>query len=141
MGAFALDRPAGRLAGADPVGPILAETAARQPWLDAAIDAARSVDERRFRSDGRRERLSATASLLSLAAKATELATPAALTEWRRRMLVWTGRSSLGFPTGTSCTRIEQAPSQSPASSRSETNSGVATRCPPRNKSPPGVSS
>jgi len=141
MGAFALGRAGGGLQGADPISRLLSETQSRRPELECRIDSTLPVDPRRFKSPGRRERLSAVSSLLAVSNRVTETAAPASLTEWRRRMLTWTGQESLQFPTGILCTRIEQVPPSTGASLDATPAFGVAPRCPPLARSPPGASS
>lgn len=140
MGAFALGRAGGGLPGVDPIGRILSETQTRQPELGCWIDLTLPIDSRRFRSEGRRERLSAVSSLLAVSKRATETVAPGALTEWRRRMLTWTGRDSLQFPSGLLYTPIEHVTSDTGASWEATRDSGVAPRCPPLARSPPGAS-
>lgn len=141
LGAHALGRPGGGLPGADPSSRLLSETAARRPGLDTTIDTGRFVDERRFRSKGRMERLAAMGSVLSIAAAATGMASPLALTEWRRLALTWTGSDALRFSTGILCTRIDQVGAREAARSTGDAPSQTTTPCRPRSRSPPGDSS
>lgn len=106
LGAHALGREAGEVAGGTPHSALAAETQARMP---GARDVAPPVvDERRTRSAGRRERLAAVARLLVVAGVATGASTPGALAAWCALALGWGLTSPLLFRSGLSRTRLEQ---------------------------------
>ncbi len=143
LGAHGLGLPAGELggeAGGWPFSRVLAEAEARCPLARAVWDAPVSVDERRYRSEGRGERLGAATRVLALAQTVTGLATPEALGRWCGLTVCWSGSFGLRFPSRISCTGIEQR------SELDRRGSGARSRlsrrrCPIRTRSPPGASS
>ena len=80
LGAHALGREAGEVAGGTPHTALVAETQARMPG--ARDVAPPAVDERRYRSPARRARLAAVDRTLVVAGVATGASTPGALASW-----------------------------------------------------------
>jgi len=143
LGAHGLGLPAGELGGESggwPFSRVLAEAAARYPAARAVWDAAMWVDERRYRSAGRRERLAAAARVLTVAHTVTGRSTPEALGGWCGLTVRWTGSFGLRFPSRISRTGIEQPydPDRRASGARSPPS---RRRCPIRTRSPPGASS
>ena len=97
------------------------------------------VDERRYRSEPRRERLAALLILRSIAEIVTSLKPPHALTHLRHLILLFAELSALHFPSRILCTRIEHVDGASRAGSRPFLPEG-AKICPTRTRSPPGDS-
>jgi len=139
LGALASGREAKGTATPVPASRILAETKARSPWVDTVVDLFRPVNERRFRSQDRCERLAAVASFLEISTAATGVAAPERMTAWRRLAIAWTGHDLLGFSARIYCTRSEHVAFHRRAESAREEEKDHS-RCPPRNKSPPGAS-
>lgn len=106
LGAHALGRAAGEVAGGTPHAALVAETQARM--VGTRDVAPPAVDERRTRSEARRERLAAVAGLLVVAGVATGASTPFALASWCALALGWGLTSPLLFRSGLSRTRLEQ---------------------------------
>ena len=106
LGAHALGREAGEVAGGTPHTALVAETQARMPGTRDVAPPA--VDERRYRSEARRERLAAGAGLLAVAIVATGAESPVALASWCALALGWGLTSPLLFRSGLSSTRLEQ---------------------------------
>lgn len=141
LGAFALGRPGGTVAGADSSSRILSETAARHPDVDVTIDSSLDVDRRRYRSEARRERLSAVISIFSIAVLVTGAQSPDTLTEWRRMALSWRLPDTMRFATGIQCTRIEHRSPLKAAGSAPDAPPGGEKPCRARARSPPGDTS
>ena len=142
LGAYGLGLPTGEFvgqAGGWPFSRVLAEAAARNGAVGAVWDADVWVDARRYRSEGRRERLAAAARVLALADTVTGLARPAALGRWCGLTVHWTGSFGFRFRSRILCTGIERldpsdrraSPIRAPPSRR---------RCPIRTRSPRGAS-
>ena len=139
LGAHALGRPGGEAGGA-PFSRFLAEAQARMPWLRACFEADYEVDERRYRSEARRERLAPLAMVLALSGALSAGPPALALAHARRLTLAWSGSCVLVFPSRLSCTAIEHGRSVGArASLRGPV--GRRPRCPIRTRSPPGASS
>lgn len=139
LGAHALGLPGGEVGGA-PFSRFLAEAQARTPSLRACFEAHYPVDERRYRSEARRERLAAVAMVMAMGRELTECPAAQRLAHCRRLILAWSGSCVLVFPSRLSCTAIEhrgggvaRASCGDPPLSR--------PRCPIRTRSPPGASS
>jgi hypothetical protein len=115
-----------------PVSRLLSESEARCPSIEPVLRHPSPVDPRRYKSEARRERLSAVATLLCLAVLVTGRPSPESLSEWRRLAFTWTRSSVLVFPSAIPCTRIERMdPQPRPRSAP----------CPAPARSPPGASS
>jgi hypothetical protein len=140
LGRHALGRD--RVAGAfgDPLSAVVAETSTRCPSLKSVLSvAAPPVNPRRYRSEPRRERLSALARLLFLASSLDEKRSGLPLCAWRRRALGFSLLSPFAFPTGFSCTAMEHVVAKSCHSRHRKQDSG-GEKCRPRARSPPGAS-
>lgn len=139
LGAHALDLAGGQAGGA-PFARFVVELEARVPAVRGEFEAQCWVDPRRYRSPGRRERLSAVASVIVLAQAVTGRSAPASVLECRRLVGWWSNSCVLVFPSRFSCTAIEHVVgvdrrrSQPGEPARRE-------RCPIRTRSPPGASS
>jgi len=139
LGAHALGLPSGEAGGA-PFSRFLAEAQARTPSLRACFEAHYPVDERRYRSEARRERLAAVAMVMALACELSECPAVQRLAHCRRLTLAWSGSCVLVFPSRLLCTAIEHRGSAvARASHRGPQMS--RPRCPIRTRSPPGASS
>jgi hypothetical protein len=139
LGAHALGRPGAEVGGV-PFSRWWAESESRVPLVRAVMDAEVWVDERRYRSEARRERLEAVAKVLAMAGRVTGPPARDRLTECRRLALVWSGSCVLVFPSRFSCTAFEQGPR--PERSRSPgAQEASRDRCRTPTRSPPGASS
>lgn len=105
LGAHALGREVGDVPGSVPHSALVQETEARIP--EARDVEAPVVDERRYRSESRRERLAAVVRLLLVAVRATSTSPPRAVASWCALGLTWGLMFPLLFRTGLSSTRIE----------------------------------
>lgn len=111
LGAHGLGLPTGEfrgLAAGWPFSRVFAEAEARVAAVRRVWEAPVWVDERRYRSEGRRERLAAAAQMLALAHTVTGQLGPEALAHWRALTLRWSGSFGLRFPSALLCTGIEQ---------------------------------
>jgi len=111
LGAHGLGLPTGELRGPAagwPFSRVLAEAEVRVAAVRRVWEAPVWVDERRYRSEGRRERLAAAAQMLALAHTVTGQLGPEALARWRALTLRWSGSFGLRFPSALLCTGIEQ---------------------------------
>ncbi len=113
MGAYALGRRQGELPEGRPHAALVQETEARLP--EAREVPTPEVDERRYRSEARRDRLGACARLLLTAALATKVSSPFALVGWCALALSWSRSapllaftSPILFRTGLSSTGFER---------------------------------
>ena len=148
LGAYALGLPGGEAGGA-PFSRFAAEVQTRARWAWAVFEAPQSVDARRYRSEGRRERLSAVARVIALAQAVTELSEPRAVTELsephslcecRRLALQWSSSCVFVFPSRFFSTAIEH-PSGADRRGWRQREPPRRHRCPIRTRSPPGASS
>jgi hypothetical protein len=139
LGAHVLERPATTLDGM-PFGRVLADAESRESMVRQLTSSEPWVDERRFRSEGRRERLAAVALCFAVALLVTGRSGPESLVELRHRSVSWSDSCTLAFPSRLSCTAMEQVVSPAPAGSRPTQRKG-RDRCPTRTRSPPGDSS
>lgn len=121
-----------------PASRLLAESEARSPRIGSVLRHEAPVDPRRYRSQARRERLSAMATLLLVAVLVTGLRSPEALSEWRRLAFTWTRSAVLVFPATISCTRIGQVEREKPPTSRPASHPS-SDPCPHPARSPPGA--
>ncbi len=138
LGAHALGRARTELGL--PVSRLLAESEARCQGIGSLLRHEAPVDPRRYRSQARRERLSAVATLLLVAVLVTGSCSPQALSAWRRLAFTWTRSAVLVFPAAFSCTRIERLdPRPRPPSPPRSKESRAP--CPRPARSPPGASS
>jgi len=140
LGAHALGRVKSEAELGLPASRLLAESEARCPKIAPVLRREARVDPRRYRSQARRERLSAMATLLLLAVLVTGLRSPDALSEWRRLACTWTRSAVLVFPAAISCTRIGHVQREKPPTSRPASHPS-SDPCPHPARSPPGASS
>ena len=143
LGAHVLGLPTGAFggqAGGWPFSRVFAEAEARVPQVRTVWEAAVWVDARRYRSEGRRERLAAVAKVLALADTVTGAPGPEALGAWRALTVRWSGSCGLRFPSRLLCTGIEQVAEPDRRESRAR-SPPRQRRCPIRTLSPPGASS
>jgi hypothetical protein len=145
LGAFVLGRQAGRQPDAIAFSAILTETTARWPQVAAVAAATPTINPERYRSQARRERLAAVATVLAVAsAVVTASALPVPdgstpLCTWRQSAIAFGLSSPFSFRTGLRCTRIEHRDFCAvETSGTSPTTGGLA--CPTRTRSPPGAS-
>jgi hypothetical protein len=139
LGAHVLGLPQAQLHGA-PFSRFVFEAQARMASLAQVVQAPLWVDERRYRSEARRERLAGVAMLIAVAGTVTGECDANALARCRRLALLWSNSCVLVFPSQFSCTAIEQVS----AADRTESEhppSGSSDPCPTRTRSPPGASS
>ena len=142
LGAYGLGLPTGEFvgkAGGWPFSRVLAEAAARNGAVGAVWDADVWVDARRYRSEGRRERLAAAARVLALADTVTGLARPAALGRWCGLTVHWTGSFGFRFRSRILCTGIEHSGEMDRRASRIRSPPS-RRQCPIRTRSPRGAS-
>ncbi len=141
LGRHALGRDLGPRAFGDPFTAVLAEVRVHCPSSEPVLARASPlVDPRRYRSEPRRERLSALARLLLIAKALDEKKSDLPLCAWRRRVIGFALASPFSFPTGISRTAIERGVARKRQSPRRKPHSGDE-KCPPRSRSPPGASS
>jgi hypothetical protein len=123
-----------------PASRLLSESEARCPSIGPVLRHEAPVDPRRYKSEARRERLSAMATLLLVAVLVTGRPSPESMSEWRRLAFTWTRSSAPVFSSAIPCTRIERMdPKPRPGSSPRSRASRAP--CPPPARSPPGASS
>jgi hypothetical protein len=143
LGAHALGLPAGELPGPSggwPFARVLAEAEARVPEVGSVWASDVGVDPRRYRSEGRRERLATVARVLAVAETLSEVPPPDALATWRGLIVRGSASSGLRFPTGLLCTGIEHVDPSDRRASRARAPPR-SRRCPIPTPSPPGASS
>ena len=139
LGAHVLGLPGGE-AGGVPFSRFLLEAQARMAALAQVVQAPFWVDERRYRSEGRRERLAGVAMLFAVAELVAGVPASPALAQCRRLALVWSNSCVLVFPSRFSCTAIEQ-PRRPDGPGSGHPPQASRDRCPTRTRSPPGASS
>ena len=139
LGAHALGLPGGE-AGGLPFSRFLAEAQARVAQVGAVRETEFWVDERRYRSEARRERLAGVARVIAVAGIVTGLPAAEGLGQCRRLTLAWSGSCVLVFPSRFSFTGIEHRSGPDRPSSRPHHRTS-RDRCPTRTRSPPGASS
>jgi hypothetical protein len=139
LGAHALGRPGGDLGGA-PMSRLIAEAEPRVPGIAAALRTEPVPDPRRYRSEARRDRLAAVIATMTLVTVIASLPHPHAMAACRRVSLLWSGVSTLEFPSRLRCTAIEHRDRLEPSRSRSSSPRS-RDRCPIRTRSPPDASS
>lgn len=139
LGAHALGRARTDVELGLPASRLLAESEARCPEIAPVLRHEAPVDPRRYRSQARRERLSAMATLLLVAVLVTGMRSPDALGEWRRLAFTWTRSAVLVFPATISRTRIGHVQREKPPTSRPASHPSTDP-CPHPARSPPGAS-
>jgi len=143
LGSFVLGRPAGTHQDAHSYSAIMA--AAKSRWSQLTDPAQPAIHPRRFRSEARRERLTALASALAFASAVVAVAkihvpeTSTSLCAFRQLAITFGIPSPFSFRTGLSCTPIEQRGRRDGEAPRSPTKTGGLS-CPTRTRSPPGDS-
>jgi len=142
LGAYALGRTPGEIAGAEPCSALRAEV--RRRWPEVAPTAIPAIDPRRYRSPGRRERLVAAAALLHAAGLVPGADPTLPLSSLRHRAFGFGLSSPVSFRTGLSCTPIGHVVGRGRDARRFSSRKG-ARPCPKsdpsRTRSPPGASS
>jgi hypothetical protein len=123
-----------------PFSRFVFEAEARVASVAQLVQAPFWVDERRYRSEARRERLAGVAMLMAMAGMVVGAVTSDLLAQCRRLALLWSTSCVLVFPSRFSCTAIEQHRGANRSRSR-PTQPPSRDRCPTRTRSPPGASS
>lgn len=141
IGAWALGRAAGEVAGAAPCSAVLAETRARFPAVAAACEQTPSINPDRYRSEARRERLSALCVLIAAVLCIAGADRDRPLTFWRQLALGFGLWSAVGFRTGLLHTPIERVVSQTADAGAPVPSTGGSSCTTVRTRSPPGASS
>jgi hypothetical protein len=139
LGAHVLGLPPAVADGA-PFSRFVFEAEAQVAPVAPLVHAPFGVDERRYCSEARRERLAGVAMLIAMAGMVVGAVTSNLLAECRRLALRWSNSCVLVFPSRFSCTAIEQLRGANRRRSR-HPPSGSQDRCPTRTRSPPGASS
>jgi len=139
LGAHVLGLPGAQTHGA-PFSRFVFEAQARMAPIAQVVHAPFSVDERRYRSQARRERLAGLAMLMALAGLVAGELNTNALVWCRHLILLWSNTCVLVFPSQFPCTPIELASSANRAESEPPPV-GSSDPCPTRTRSPPGASS
>jgi len=116
------------------------EAQARLAPIGQVVHESFSVDERRYRSEARRERLAGLAMLMALAGLVAGDLNANALAWCRHLILLWSNTCVLVFPSRFSCTPIEHVSSADRPESEPPPI-GSSDPCPTRTRSPPGASS
>ena len=138
LGAHVLGLPPAAADGA-PFSRFVFEAEARVAPVAPLVQAPFGVDERRYRSEARRERLAGVAMLMAMAGMVVGAVTSDLLAQCRRLALRWSNSCVLVFPSRFSCTAIEQHGGANRPRSR-YTQPPSRDRCPTRTRSPPGAS-
>jgi hypothetical protein len=139
LGAHVLGLPGGE-AGGVPFSRFVVEARARLAPVAQVVQAPLRVDECRYRSEARRERLAGVAMLIAVAQLVAGAPASDSLARCRRLALVWSNSCVLVFPSRFSCTAIEHR--RRPDGPRSRYPPQASRdRCPTRTRSPPGASS
>jgi len=138
LGGHVLGLPRAEADGA-PYSRFVFEAQARVAPVAQVVQAQFWVDERRYRSEARRERLSGVAMLMAVAGMVAGEQDANALARCRSLALLWSNTCVLVFPSRLSCTAIEQHRGANRRSSRH--TQPRRDRCPTRTRSPPGASS
>ncbi|MCP3881419.1 MAG: hypothetical protein GY701_23965 [Sulfitobacter sp.] len=139
LGAHALGLPGAQLGGS-PFSRFLVEAQVRIRRVAQVVHALFAVDERRYRSEARRERLAGVAMLLAVAGLVVGASDTNTLAQCRSLALRWSSSCVLGFPSRFPCTAIEHVH----GADRPESRHPLAQsrdRCLTRTRSPPGASS
>jgi hypothetical protein len=139
LGAHVLGLPGGE-AGGLPFSRFVVEARARVAAVAQMVQAPFWVDERRYRSQARRERLAGVAMLIAVAGTVVGELDSSSLAQCRRLALVWSNSCVLVFPSRFSCTAIEHRRRPDGPGSRHPPQAS-RDRCPTRTRSPPGASS
>ena len=139
LGAHVLGLPGGEAGGA-PFSRFVVEAQARVAALAPVVQATFRVNERRYRSEARRERLAGVAMLIAVAGMVAGELDANALARCRSLALMWSSSCVLVFYSQFSCTAIEHhGGANRPRSRHPQPRS--RDPCPTRTRSPPGASS
>jgi hypothetical protein len=138
LGAHALGLPSGDVGGL-PFSGVLAEAEVRVLPVRPVWEASYAVDERRYRSEPRRERLAAVARVNALAHALTGQEAPHGWVACRRLIVGWTDSCVWVFPSRLLCTAIEHRHGLNRRSCRPHHQQN-RHRCLTRTRSPPGAS-
>jgi hypothetical protein len=106
FGAWCLGRPTGEVAYSVPATRVVAELQIHYPQIGSLPSIPVRIDPRRYRSQGRKERLEAC-KRFDIVGAAIEGRTACRLFEINRLIVDWGGSFGLGFRTGISSTAIE----------------------------------
>jgi hypothetical protein len=139
LGAHALGLPSGDVGGL-PFSRVLAEAEVRLPPVRSVWEAPYAVDERRYHSEPRRERLAAVARVDALAHTLTGQEAPHGWVACRRLIVGWTDSCVWVFPSRLLDTAIEHRRGLNRRSCRRRHQQN-RHRCLTRTRSPPGASS
>lgn len=138
LGAYALGLPGGDVGGM-PFSGVLAEAGVRVPSVRPVWEASYAVDERRYRSEPRRERLAAVSRIDALAHTLTGREAPCGWVACRRLILGWADSCVWVFPSRILSTAIEHPQGLNRRSCRQH-HRPSRHRCLTRTRSPPGAS-
>ena len=139
LGAHALGLPGGDVGGL-PFSGVLAEAEVRVPSVRSVWEASYAVDERRYHSEPRRERLAAVARVNALAHTMTGREAPHGWVACRCLIVGWTDSCAWVFPSRLFDTAIEHRRGLNRRSCRRRHQQN-RHRCLTRTRSPPGASS
>jgi hypothetical protein len=139
LGAHVLGLP-GAVADGAPFSRFVFEAEARVAPVAQLVQAPFGVDERRYRSEARRERLAGVAMLMAMAGMVVGAVTSDLLAQCRCLALRWSNSCVLVFPSQFSCTAIEHTGGVNRSRSR-HPQTRSQDRCLTRTRSPPGASS
>jgi len=138
LGAPVLGLPKGDLGGL-PFSRVLVEAEARVPQVRDAWQAIYPVDARRYRSESRRERLSAVGRLMAFARTLSGKSSPKDWVLCWCLMVQWTHSWVMGFPSRILCTAMTQVESSDVRSCEADSQRS-SKPCQIRTRSPPGGS-
>jgi hypothetical protein len=139
LGAHVLGLPRAQADGV-PFSRFVFEAQARVAPLAQVVHAQFWVDERRYRSEARRERLAGVAMLMAVAGMVAGERDANVLARCRSLALWWSNSCVLVFFSQFSCTAIEHHGGANRSRSR-PTHTQSRDSCPTRTRSPPGASS
>ncbi len=139
LGAHALGLPGAR-AGGSPFSRFVVEAQARVSPVTQVVQRQFCVDEGRYRSEARRERLAGMAMLIAVAGMVVGKLDENTLAQCRHLALVWSNSCVLVFYSQFSCTAIEQVGGTDRSGSQ-HPQPESRDQCPTHTRSPPGASS
>jgi len=137
LGAHVLGLPRAEADGA-PFSRFVFEAQARVAPVAQVVQAPFRVDERRYRSEARRERLAGVAMLMAVAGVVAGQLDANVLARCRSLALRWSNSCVLLFFSQFSCTAIEHTGDANQPRSR-PTHRQSRDPCPTRTRSPPGA--
>ncbi len=138
LGAHVLGLPGAEASGS-PFSRFVIEAQARVAPVAQVVQAPFWVDERRYRSEARRERLAGVAMLMAVTGMVAGELDANALAQCRSLALMWSNSCVLVFYSRFSCTAIEQVGGAHRSESR-HPQPQSRDPCPTRTRSPPGAS-